>query len=316
MAKHRSLFTAKVTLLPSKSAHPSKYKTVTLASVLLSSKWRREVEAVRDETDPQRQAILKHSLPGFTPSGTFKVRNAAGLEEHSGFIGLDLDFKDNTRIKNFASLKKMIHALPWVAYCGLSCRGQGFLIVVPIADPSKHREYYRALEADFRRCGLIVDKSCKDVSRFRFVSYDPDPYVNTGARPYSYTLPVREYISREVESVEPSKAAREMEAILQRVDARLLDVPDHDDRLGVFHALKNVFGEDAGREYAHRFFAYHYKPDEIDKKFDEALRYAYPYSFDFIERVCAKHGIICCFDFDELDEMTGTGTGEDTGDEL
>ena len=302
MAKHRSFFMARVTYLPSRGAHPSKYKTISLASALLSGRWKKQVLDLREERDPERQAIMKQALPGFTPSGTFTRRNAAGLVEHSGFIGLDIDLKDNAHIKNFSSLKKMIHALPWVAYCGLSCRGQGFFALVPIADPAKHREYFRALQADLARAGLTVDKNCKDVCRFRFVSYDPDPYINTAARLYDYTLPPKEYVQREVEDVDQTKAAKQMETILQRVDEMRLDVQEHDDRLGVFHALKNVFDEDAARAYAHRFFAYHYDPDEIDEKFDEALRYTYPYSFDFIERVCRKYGIPCCFDFDDLDD--------------
>lgn len=284
MGLHRSIFTAKVTFLPSPKASPDKFKAKTLASVLLGGSWKDAVRAVREETDPQRQAALKHALPCFTPSGTFRTAKASGLVEHSGFICLDLDLHDNARIRNFADLKKYIHALPFVAYCGLSCRGAGFFLLVPVADPSKHREYYRALQADFARAGLKVDPSCKDVSRKRFVSYDPDPYVNTAAHVYSYTLPGDEGQAREIvrRPVLPDDATvRAFHESLRQIEDLGLDITggDYHRMRQVATAIVNAYGEE-GRPIVHRIFQRfeYYDASITDDHFDALLEHVGEYA--------------------------------------
>lgn len=276
MLSRKSIFTAKVTYLPRKEAEPDEFREITLAEALFTSRWKEKVLEVREETEPMRQAALKDALPLFTPSGTFRTSRAAGLVEHSGYICIDLDLHDNTEVKNFASLKQHVHRVPYVAYCGRSCRGEGFFLLIPIADPAKHREYFRALEADFLRCGLKVDRSCKDVSRKRFVSYDPDPYVNTAAQVYAYTIPetkrtVTATVGRELPREEITPAVLRIIEYCER--SRTDITSDYSDWFTVLLALARTYGEE-GREFAHRISAIYpgYEPGECDRKFSEALR--------------------------------------------
>ena len=272
-----TLFTAKVTLLPYVDADDSDYSVISLGRALLADTWRAKVEAVRAEKNPARQKALKNALPCFTPAGTFSHVGAGGLIQHSGFICVDIDAHDNTDVEDFASLKRKIAAVPFVAYCGLSCRGAGYLAIIPIADPAKHREYYKALQADFEKCGLTIDPQCKDVSRKRFVSWDADPYINTAARPYSYTLPERKHETRESlgHDLDASETAAKVEAVISACEANRWDITGlYRDWVRILSALAATFG-DAGREYAHRISALYsgYSYEQTDAKYTNLLQH-------------------------------------------
>lgn len=47
---------------------------------------------------------------------------------------------------------------------------------------------YYALERDFKDLGITIDPSYTDISRLRFQSYDPNPYVNPEAIVYDKFL--------------------------------------------------------------------------------------------------------------------------------
>ena len=59
--------------------------------------------------------------------------------------------------------------------------------VIPLDtdDFNMHRIFFDALEAEMKELGYKVDASCKDVTRMRFVSYDPNPYFNENCILYS-----------------------------------------------------------------------------------------------------------------------------------
>ncbi len=275
----QSIFNTPVTLMPHYKCDSSEQSTIPLGRALLSAKWRAQVEAVRAEKDPKRQQALKHKLPCFTPSGTFDPVSDAGLLAHSGYISIDIDAQDNTDVADFASLKDKISAVPYVLYCGLSCRGAGYVLIVPIADPAKHRDHFRALQEDFYKCGLVVDPSGINVSRKRFVSYDPDPYINTGAKVYSYALP-EDYQPTPVRNFTDAETLAALDALTGQIESRKIDItsdgmPGSYERLWLreLAALANCMGED-GREYAHRISCYYpgYTHGETDEKFTSLLR--------------------------------------------
>lgn len=54
----------------------------------------------------------------------------------------------------------------------------GFCTLVKI-DPNKHKESFEGLSNYYYQLLKIpIDPACKDISRPRFVSYDPDAYMN------------------------------------------------------------------------------------------------------------------------------------------
>ena len=275
-----NLFKAKISLLPCVNADDSEIENTSLGRVLIADTWRAQVEAVRAEKDAAKQKALKDALPCFTPCGTFSHVWRAGLLQHSGFISLDIDYKPEKGINKALAgfdLKAAISAVPFVAYCGLSCRGAGYVVIIPIADTAKHREYFRALAYHFERAGLEIDAQCKDVSRKRFVSWDAAPYINTAARPWAITLPEREHTTRETlgRELDASETAAKVEAVIDACELNAWDITEsYEDWRRILSALAGTFGE-AGREYAHRISALYprYDAAQTDAKFTNLLKH-------------------------------------------
>jgi hypothetical protein len=167
--------------------HPA---TVNLLTFLRSEKHRQAVETVRAEPDKTRRDDLKKRLlPGITPSGTFSERDENHLVNHSGLIALDIDFKENPYKPE--TIKQQVAKLANVAYCGLSASGRGLWVLVPIADPDRHKDHYQAITQDFARFGIRLDPAPANPASFRFYSYDPAAFFNFDAVPY-WKLPTPE----------------------------------------------------------------------------------------------------------------------------
>ena len=164
--------------------------TAPIAAVLdgiRAGQWQREVEAVREQpAGSQAYDQAKRCLPYFTPSGTFERRTIAGLVEHSGFMSLDLDAKHNPDT-NWNLVRVSIEADPHTYACFLSTGGQGLCVLVPVPT-THHKASFRALERYYLESfGLKVD-SLPDVSRARFVSYDPALFLNPEAEAFAELL--------------------------------------------------------------------------------------------------------------------------------
>jgi hypothetical protein len=252
-----------------------------LADLLLESTFKDKVLAVRRETDPAKQREMKKHLPCFTASGLFgNPVKAENLQEHSGFICIDIDAHDNEGVEDFALLKDNIHEIPYVQYCGLSVRGNGFFCLIPIKDPSKHRRYFKALQRDFKNCGLTIDPACSDVCRKRFVSYDPEPYINTASEVYDFTIPEYDSIEKRVADMTDVDVRRNVEALFGELDKRKTDITGtRQTWFEVLCALASQFGEE-GRDYAHRVSRHYpgYTHEETDALYSDVLNhngYAY-----------------------------------------
>ena len=261
-----------------KSVHEATGETRLLSSLLLSKKWRAQVEAVRNEADPERRKKLKQALPAFTVSGVFNGRKE--LQAHSGFMCIDIDAKDNENVKDFAELKNLIAKLSCVAYCGLSVSGAGYFCIIPIKDPDKHGKYFRSLQYNFKRCGITIDGQCGNINRMRFASFDPSPYVNTGATVYDYVLPVRKVESRKAGAVDDDEVKHICE-VLEELEENRTDITgNYGQWFEILCSIAATFGED-GREYAHRVSrqAESYTFEETESKYTDILKHGgYGYS--------------------------------------
>ena len=158
-------------------------QSVEVEAVLESiraGRWQREVEAVRRAESKTERRQLKMSLPYFTASGTFPgTRNDAGLAEHSGLVALDLDADHNPGL-DCAAVKAQLAQDTYTYACFVSAGGQGLCVLVPIPG-TDHAGSFRSLAAYYREhYGLSVD-SLGDVSRPRYVSYDPALFLNPAA---------------------------------------------------------------------------------------------------------------------------------------
>lgn len=180
---------------------PSNPKTVTIRQFLTSTKYREAVQRIRSIEDKAERDKLKATLPAITPSGVFSYRAADSLVKHSGLICIDIDLKENEAIGNFFELKEQLVKIPNVAFCIKSVSGKGYAVGMPLAYPERHGQHFDALKRIFRQSfGLVVDKACRDVSRLRGYSYDPDVYFNDNATVFElYDEPkktVHKYIQR------------------------------------------------------------------------------------------------------------------------
>ena len=143
--------------------------------------WQTKVAYYRglpDETEAQikERKKAKTTLPYFTGSGTFTKRADAGIKKHNGRLILDID-----EVEDVDEVKSLVCADPYTEYCFTSVGGGGVAVVVKI-DSARHLESWKALAVYYKKkFGLIVDKSTKDISRARFVSYDPQLWHNERA---------------------------------------------------------------------------------------------------------------------------------------
>jgi len=116
---------------------------------------------------------LKRSLPLFTASGLFSERYDEKLIEHSGKLAIDFD-----KLENIEDAHTLLCADKYTEYLFKSCSGQGLCCIVNI-DPEQHLKSFEYLQGYYKSVyGLDMDESCKNVSRARFVSYDPDLFHN------------------------------------------------------------------------------------------------------------------------------------------
>jgi len=133
------------------------------------------VKSIRLETDKKERNELKKNLPAVCFSGTFNKRSDDSLIEHSGFICLDFDGYEKKKLmleekENFTK-DKFIYSV------FISPSGNGLKVIVKIpASEESHVNYFLALENYFD--SPYFDKTCKNLSRVCYESYDPMIYIN------------------------------------------------------------------------------------------------------------------------------------------
>lgn len=164
-----------------KNYYSTEPKNINLLTWLSSQLYKAKVDYIRTIEDDDTRAKQKALLPAITPSGLFRERNNDGIYQHSGLMQIDIDYKDNTHLKNYNEIKQQLSNIQQVAYCGLSISGRGYWALIPIAYPNRYIEHFRYLQRRFRDEGIVIDSACSDIARLRGYSYDPQPYFNHAA---------------------------------------------------------------------------------------------------------------------------------------
>lgn len=253
------------------SVADNKGTTTTLRTFLLSDKYRKEVEHIRTISDKEQRNELKKKLPLVTVSGIFEpTRSSKNLKEHTGLICIDIDGSDNTHIKNFSDLKIQLSNIKEVLFCAVSVSGNGYFAIVPIKNPDKHREHFIAMQEDFKSLGINIDIACKDVTRLRGYSYDPQPYINEEAEIYTrlFITEKKYYVSQ------CDQASDNISKIVNMACQNHIDVTGgYHDWFSLGCALASELGE-AGRNHFHVIssISSKYKYAECDKKYNECLK--------------------------------------------
>ena len=133
------------------------------------------VKKIRQEKDKTHRNEIKKDLPAVCFSGTFNKRNDSSLVEHSGFICLDFDGYKKQKI--LLGDKESLTKDKYVYSVFISPSGNGLKVLVKIPeDPDNHVNYFNSLEKHFN--SQYFDKTCKNLSRVCYESYDPLIYIN------------------------------------------------------------------------------------------------------------------------------------------
>jgi hypothetical protein len=134
------------------------------------------VKRIRAEKDKEKRNLLKQQLPAICFSGTFNKRNDTSLQQHSGLICLDFDgYKTN---KDMLQEKERLSKNKYIFALFISPSGKGLKAVVKIPkEPDNHKNYFLSLQHYLN--SEYFDKTCKNISRVCYESYDPLIHINT-----------------------------------------------------------------------------------------------------------------------------------------
>tara|TARA_R100000951_G_scaffold70630_1_gene59553 strand:- start:3862 stop:6255 length:2394 start_codon:yes stop_codon:yes gene_type:complete len=136
------------------------------------------VKGIRLEKDKSQRNELKKLLPAICFSGIFTKRNDNSITEHSGLICLDFD--GYPKKKDMLEEKERLSKDNFIYSVFISPSGNGLKALVKIPqDVDNHVNYFNSLESHFN--SEYFDKTCKNLSRVCYESYDPLVYVNTNS---------------------------------------------------------------------------------------------------------------------------------------
>jgi hypothetical protein len=136
------------------------------------------VKKIRLEKDKSHRNEIKKDLPAICFSGTFNKRNDSSLVEHSGLICLDFDGYKKQKL--LLGDKESLTKDKYVFAVFISPSGNGLKVLVKIPeDADNHVNYFNSLEKHFN--SPYFDKTCKNLSRVCYESYDPLLHLNTNS---------------------------------------------------------------------------------------------------------------------------------------
>ncbi len=176
-----------------------------LLDYLNDESFKDQVLEIRSKATKDERDLLKAYLPGITPSAICSpTRSAKNVIAHTGLICFDLDKLPPEKMNE---IFKTITNMPFVAYCGLSVSGTGYWGIIPISNKGKHGQHFEAMRLYFQSCGIdspYFDNAVKDVSRFRYQSFDKSAYFNHNANVFSYiyeppVMPKKAYYANSTE---------------------------------------------------------------------------------------------------------------------
>ena len=236
-----------------------------------NQKFADQINAIRSELDEKKQKKLKEKLEAAVLAGICESKTDEGVRLYSGFMGIDFDHLDDRLIE----VKEQLKNDPYTYAVFASCRGKGLYVVVKV-DPNRWADAFKALEHYYlHEYGLIIDASCKNISRSRFVSSDADLFQNEESILFKNYLKPSERKKLEKPVGPYVHTSSDIEFVFQQIEEREKDLTTtYDDWYRIGLALVSKFGE-GGREYFHRVSKFHadYDPQKCDRVFEYLLRY-------------------------------------------
>lgn len=274
-------------------------QSLSIREFCLTDRWKPVVERLRSMVaqygekeakarDDYRQT--KQLLPGATLSGLFEPREVwndryqrtewvsrrtAHLQQHTGFLCIDIDHQDNMNLSSMAVIVRVLRHRPEVALMMKSCSGTGYFALIPLAYPQYHKEQFAALLREYAALGIALDRKCGDVTRIRFASYDEHPYINPNAIAYSGIDLGTQLLAPKAAIYAPRQEStddtiQKVERLVQKLESAHIDITaDYDVWVRLALSLSTL-PEPWGRQFFHRISALNgkYNAADCDRKFN------------------------------------------------
>jgi len=230
-----------------------------------TGKWQDVVLDIRAAPTKEIRDLKKKTAPLVTVSGSFAARKDDALRNHSGFIAIDID-----HVENIEETRKLLSNDPYTYACFISISGSGLCVISRI-DGTRHLDAFNGIASYlYNNYQLIVDQSCKNLARARFVSYDPFIFVNTKAQQF------KKYLAKQNE-LKPHKVVvvkNDFDAMIEQMDRKQLNLcEDYSDWISIAYALVSEFGEQ-GRDHFHTLSSHSskYNSDDCDRQYSACLK--------------------------------------------
>ena len=229
--------------------------------------WRAFLQSAQ-ASDKQIYQATKAKLPTVSISGTFSYCDSTHLVSHSGIIAIDFDIKDNPQFEESGIPKDQLAADPYTLGFNTSASDNGGVAVYVKIDGDRHLDAYLALERYYLNTyELVADKSCKDVTRLRYVSYDADAYYNPKSAKFTKYLPKAEQEKRKKPANYYLQNDSDFDFVVSEIQKSGICLnPTHEETYRIGFAIARKYGE-GGRVAFHTIMAN--KPSYQHSKYDK-----------------------------------------------
>jgi len=143
--------------------------------------------------DEAKYKSLKQKMPCITGSAIMNQgeKNKANIEQLNGLIVLDIDDDVNLELVN------KINADQYTYISHRSFGGDGLCVFIKI-NPNKFLESFNELgQYYWDNFNLIIDQSCKNTNRLRFLSYDPYLFQNEKSKKFVAKTKIKKEVQKE-----------------------------------------------------------------------------------------------------------------------
>lgn len=228
--------------------------------------WKKHQEKVRKaKSDKDRKNIKRFQTPCVTLCGVFSEKRVGIPDKPSGFIGIDVDGKDN---KKLMDKREQLEADPYIFACFTSIGGEGLCLIFKIKQ-KKHRELFNGIQQYlYEEYSIVIDPLVKDQARLRYVSYDKECYSDFKKKPFTQAI-----VSTPTPALGKDEHSDEdIEDLIAAVEKAGIDIaPRYHEWYIMGQALAQL-GE-KGRKYFHRLSKLNedYDKDECDAQFDNCI---------------------------------------------
>lgn len=143
-----------------------------------------------------RDSALKEKLPCFTVGGVFHPRKLIeNLNEQSGVLELDVDDFEGSFEELLEISKKVIGDSLYSIF--KSCGGSGYCVLVKIKPFEDYDQFKAIYNSAYQEMLPYLQSKSKfdwlpNLNRLRFVSYDPEVFINENAVDYVSEVPIQE----------------------------------------------------------------------------------------------------------------------------